>query len=90
MLKLIQKKGPEKVCAERDTQTDRIEPILSSSEDVFLAVETQIPFAKTSKTCPQNDLRIPANIPVKEHLRLASVVALSSSGACGAIKGFPQ
>ena len=30
---------------------------------------------------PQNS----ANIPVKEHLRLASVVALSSSGACGAI-----
>ena len=27
----------------------------------------------------------PANIPVKEHLRLASVVALSSNGACGAI-----
>ena len=27
----------------------------------------------------------PAKIPVKEHLRLASVVALSSSGACGAI-----
>ena len=28
--------------------------------------------------------RIPVNIPVKEHLRLASVVALSSNGACGA------
>ena len=31
---------------------------------------------------PQNS----ANIPVKEHLRLASVVALSSNGACGAIR----
>ena len=31
--------------------------------------KTQIPVAKTSKTCPPNDLQIPANIPVKEHLR---------------------
>ena len=34
------------------TQTDRIEPILSSSADVFWTVKTQIPVAKASKTCP--------------------------------------
>ena len=36
------------------------------------------------KLSPKPSLN-PAKIPVKEHLRLASVVALSSSGACGAI-----
>ena len=41
---------------------------------------------KMSPTRSQN----PANIPVKEHLRLASVVALSSSGACGAMKSHMQ
>ena len=45
--------------------------------------------ADTSRKClknlsPKRPLN-PANIPVKEHLRLASVVALSSNGACGAI-----
>ena len=37
-----------------------------------------------SQIPPKPSLK-PAKIPVKEHLRLASVVALSSSGACGAI-----
>ena len=45
--------------------------------------------AYTSRKCLKNlspkRPRNPANIPVKGHLRLASVVALSSSGACGAI-----
>ena len=36
------------------------------------------------KLSPKQSLN-PAKIPVKEHLRLASVVALSSNGACGAI-----
>ena len=36
------------------------------------------------KLSPKPSLN-PAKIPVKEHLRLASVVALSSNGACGAI-----
>ena len=84
LLKLVQKAACKKLDRHADTQTDRIEPILSSSEDMFWTVKTQIPVAKASKSCPQNDLLIPANIPVKEHLRLASVVALSSSGACGA------
>ena len=52
---------------------------------VFWTAKTQIPFAKTSKTCPQNMTRNSLKNPVKGHLRLASVVALSSSGACGAI-----
>ena len=44
--------------------------------------------ADTSRKClknlsPKRPLN-PANIPVKEHLRLASVVALSSNGDCGA------
>ena len=68
------------------TQTDRIGPIQSSSGAVFWTAKSQIPLADASKTCPQNGLRIPVSIPFKEHLRLASVVALSSSGACGAKK----
>ena len=65
-------------------QTDRIWPILSISGVVFWTAKTQIPFAKTSKTCPQNMTRNSLKNPVKGHLRLASVVALSSNGACGA------
>ena len=53
---------------------------------MFWTAKPQIPLADGSKPLPQNDLLIPVNIPFKEHLRLASVVALSSSGACGAIK----
>ena len=66
-------------------QTDRIGPIRSSSGTMFWTAKTQIPLADGSETHPQNDLRFPVRIPFKEHLRLASVVALSSSGACGAI-----
>ena len=48
--------------------------------------------ADTVRKCLKNMLwkwlLNPASIPVKEHLRLASVVALSSSGACGAIKSL--
>ena len=89
LLELIQKAVCKKLnnhtAKQTNTQTDRIRPILSCSGDVFWTVKTQIPVAKRSKTCPQNNTRIPVNIPFKEHLRLASVVALSSSGACGAI-----
>ena len=90
LLELVQKAACKKLNKQTDnTQTDRIRPILSCSGDVFWTVKTQIPVAKRSKTCPQNNTRIPVNIPFKEHLRLASVVALSSNGACGA-KIFPQ
>ena len=40
-----------------DRQTDRIGPISSSSGVVFWTAKTQIPFAKTSKTCPENKTR---------------------------------
>ena len=91
LLELVQKAACKKLNRYRQT-TDRIQPISSSAVAMFWTVHTQIPFANASKTCPQNDPRIPVNIPVKEHLRLASVVALSSSGACGAIivNGYPR
>ena len=53
------KKRPAKSWTDTQTankQTDRIQPIPSNSEDVFWTVKTQIPVAKASKTCPQNDL----------------------------------
>ena len=81
----VQKWACKKLNKQTNTQTDRIEPIRSSSGIMFWTAKTQIPLADGSKPRPQNDLRIPVKIPFKEHLRLASVVALSSSGACGAI-----
>merc|ERR1711960_27549 len=88
------KKGLQKKCDRHQTdrqtsdrQTDRIGPISSSSGVVFWTAKTQIPFAKTSKTCPQNRTRNSLKNPVKGHLRLASVVSLSSNGACGAKNG---
>ena len=60
LLKLVQKAAWKKLHTHADTQadkqTDRIQPIPSNSEDVFWTVKTQIPVAKASKTCPQNDL----------------------------------
>ena len=89
LLELVQKAACKKLNRQAnrhaDRHTDRIQPISSSAVAMFWTVQTQIPVANASKTCPQNDPRIPVNIPFKEHLRLASVVALSSSGACGAI-----
>ena len=85
LLELVQKAACKKLNRVTNRQTDRIQPISSSAVAMFWTVHTQIPFANASKTCPQNDPRIPVNISFKEHLRLASVVALSSSGACGAI-----
>ena len=84
--KLVQKVRRKKLNKQQTThsQTDRLWPIQSSSGAVFWTAKSQIPLADVSKTCSQNDLRIPVKIPFKEHLRLASVVALSSSGACGA------
>ena len=92
LLELVQKAACKKLNThtnrQTNRQTDRIQPISSSAVAMFWTVHTQIPFANASKTCPQNDPRIPVNISFKEHLRLASVVALSSSGACGAIIMF--
>ena len=89
LLKLVQKTGCKKLNRITNRETDRIQPISSSAVTMFWTVQTQIPVANASKTCPQNDPRIPVNIPFKEHLRLASVVALSSNGACGAINSHP-
>ena len=86
--KSVQKPVWKKLNKQRTTdnrQTDRIEPIRSSSGIMFWTAKTQIPLADGSKPRPQNDLLIPVKIPFKDHLRLASVIALSSSGACGAI-----
>ena len=70
---------------ERKKETDRIGPILSSSGVVFGPAKRQIPLADASKRCPENNTPNSLRNPVNGHLRLASVVALSSSGACGAI-----
>ena len=80
------KKAPKKR-PRRQThrQTDKIGPIWSSSGVVFWAVKSQIPFADAPKRGPENNTPNSLKNPVKGHLRLASVVALSSSGACGAI-----
>ncbi len=51
---------------------------------MFWTAKSQIPLADASKTCPENDTPNSLGNPVNGHLRLASVVALSSSGACGA------
>ena len=75
-----------------DKERDRIGPIQSSSGTVFGSAKSQIPLADASKRCSENNipnsLRIPVNslepTPiVNGHLRLPSVVALSSNGACG-------
>ena len=65
--------------------TDRSGLILSSSGVVFWTAKSQIPVADASKRCPENNTPNSLRNPVNGHLRLASVVALSSSGACGAI-----
>ena len=82
------KKGPGKQCDIKQTnrQTDRIGPIWSSSGVAFWTAKSQIPLADASKRCPENNTPNSLRNPVNGHLRLASVVALSSSGACGAIR----
>ena len=77
------KKGLGKRCdRQTDRQTDRIRPIWSSSGVVFWTAKSQIPVADASKICPENNTPNSLRNPVNGHLRLASVVALSSSGAC--------
>ena len=51
---------------------------------MFWTAKSQIPVADTPKRCPENNTPNSLRNPVNGHLRLASVVALSSSGACGA------
>ena len=86
---LLQKRVPENAhrdSKQTDRHTDRIGPILSSSGGVFGPAKSQIPLADASKRCPENNTPNSLRNPVNGHLRLASVVALSSSGACGAIR----
>ena len=83
----VHRLGPNRVSENSVTdrhQTDRIGPIWSSSGTVFGSVKSQIPVADTPKRCPENNTPNSLRNPVNGHLRLASVVALSSSGACGA------
>ena len=81
------KKRPKKtVNKHADTQTNRQNP---ADPEQLRGRVLDSQNADTSRKClknlsPKRPLN-PANIPVKEHLRLASVVALSSNGACGAI-----
>ena len=88
--KSVQKVRCKKWNKQTDTQTDRIGPILSSSGTVFGSAKSQIPLADASKRCPENNTPNSLRNPVNGHLRLASVVALSSSGACGAITLFKE
>ena len=80
------KKGLGKRCDKHTHkhQTDRIGPIRRSSGVVFWTAKSPIPLADASKRCPENNTPNSLRNPVNGHLRLASVVALSSSGACGA------
>ena len=83
----VQKRACKKLNKQtKITQTDRIRPIRSSSGVVFWTAKSQIPVADASKMCPENNTPNSLRNPVNGHLRLASVVALSSNGACGAIK----
>ena len=84
LLELVQKAACKKLKTDRHThRQDRAD--IELGRDHVLDSQN----ADTSRKClknlsPKRPLN-PANIPVKEHLRLASVVALSSNGACGAI-----
>ena len=87
----VHRLGPKRVSENSVTdisQTDRIGPIWSSSGTVFWTAKSQIPVADTPKRCPENNTPNSLRNPVNGHLRLASVVALSSSGACGAKMGL--
>ena len=85
LLELVQKAACKKLNKQTNIHTDRQNPA-----DIELGRGNVLDSSHvdTSRKClqnrPQNDPRIPVNLPVKEHLRLASVVALSSSGDCGA------
>ena len=80
----VQNRAPKKLNKRTRRQTDLAD--LEQLSDHVL--DTQNPDTSRKylkKLSPKASLN-PAKIPVKEHLRLASVVALSSSGACDAIK----
>ena len=80
------KSGPAKSGASRhtDTQTDRSGRSGAALGPCSGQPKHRYQSQNLKKLSPKPSLN-PAMIPVKEHLRLASVVALSSSGACGAI-----
>ena len=86
LLELVQKAACKKLNKHADRHADRQDRAdIELGRDHVLDSQN----ADTSRKClknlsPKRPLN-PANIPVKEHLRLASVVALSSNGACGAI-----
>ena len=70
LLELVQKAACKKLNRITHRHADRIQPISSSAVAMFWTVHTQIPFANASKTCPQNDPRIPVNISFKERVSL--------------------
>ena len=76
--KLVQKKLNEHA----DRQTDLAD--LEQLRDHVLNIQNADTSRKDLKKLSPKPSLNPAKIPVKEHLRLASVVALSSSGACDA------
>ena len=85
LLELVQKAAEKKLNRQTRRQTNRQNP---ADPEQLRGRVLDSQNADTSRKClknlsPKRPLN-PANIPVKEHLRLASVVALSSNGACGA------
>ena len=86
LLELVHKAACKKLNKQTDRHTDRQNP---ADPEQLRGPVLDSQNADTSRKClknlsPKRPLN-PANIPVKEHLRLASVVALSSNGACGAM-----
>ena len=86
LLELVQKAAGKKLNKHADTQTNRQDPAdIELGRGHVLDSQNADTSRKTlQNVSPKRPLNL-ANIPVKEHLRLASVVALSSNGACGAI-----
>ncbi len=81
------KNGQRKSRTDRHTnRQDRADP--EHRRDRALDSQKSDTARRWLKKLSPNPSLNPAKIPVKEHLRLASVVALSSSGACGAIMIF--
>ena len=83
----VQKVNRKKLNRQTDTQTRRQNRAdLEQLRDHVLDNQNADTARRWLKNLSPKRSQNSANIPVKEHLRLASVVALSSSGACGAIK----
>ena len=87
--KIIEKGADKKKNKHTLSHTHEIRLIWSSTRTVFWTAKCQILVAKPLKRCPENEQRISLKNQTKGHLRLASVVALSSNGACGAIMRRP-